>query len=352
MISSGGGYADGPPHNQGIYAFWQNVILPNGRVVICPFNSRNVGLYDPLTREYTNGPRHNLTGIASPSAAHGVYCGAILLADGRVLFTPWDAPFTGVYDPVADTLINVPSDSGVGSRGGAYWGGCQIADGRVVLASCLSAMLGLFDPATNTFTQGPSHGRGISNAAFCDAVALPNGLVLLVPYWGGNPRRLALYNPATNTVINGPAHDQGDPLGPQGAFSRGVLMYDGRVLLVPFHRNFGLYTPDPGGGIGSYANGPAVIEGNWAFSQAVLLADGTYLMVPEESNHIGFFNPANDTYTRGPRHGWGSEAFSDGGHLLTDPPWWPYERVLLTPFNSFHLGFWDTVIHDASAQVY
>ena len=104
-----------------------------------------------------------------------------------------------------------------------------------------SATIGLYDPSTNTFTRGP--GAGSDGAKFVGGVLLPDGRVLLVP-WGAD--HVGLYDPSADAWTEGK-----DDLSAVGnkygyKYDGGVLLPDGRVVLVPAKANHvGLY--DAGG---------------------------------------------------------------------------------------------------------
>jgi hypothetical protein len=318
-----GTYANGPVHGQGSVAFVGGVLLPDGRVLLVSLESAVIGLYDPVTNTYTNGPAHGQRRDDLdwyPAA----FWGGVLLPDGRVLLVPYNRSsgsfsgspsIIGLYDPITNTYTDGPSLSVTLSSQSslilAFQGGILLPDGRVLLVPFRSGSIGLYN-LDGTFTAGPGAG-GCGGG-----VLLPDGRVVLVPH---SSTTIGLYDPVTNTYTDGPAHERQIEGFQAGAFAGGVLLPDGRVLLVPLESTtIGLYDPsgaNPDGTvtIGTYTNGPVHGRGSNAFSGGVLLPDGRVVLVPRNSTTIGLYDPVTNTYTNGPDHGRGSSAFI-GGVLL------------------------------------
>ena len=68
------------------------VLLPDGRVVLVPWDAKHVGLYDPSKDQWTEG-KDDLSAAGSYK-----YRGGVLLPDGRVVLVPWGAKHVGMYD--------------------------------------------------------------------------------------------------------------------------------------------------------------------------------------------------------------------------------------------------------------
>ena len=84
-------YTSGPAHGEGGNAFFGAAPLPDGRVVLAPFDSSNVGLFDPSDDSYTSGPAHG--------EGAGAFFGAAPLPDGRVVLAPYDSSNVGLSSP-------------------------------------------------------------------------------------------------------------------------------------------------------------------------------------------------------------------------------------------------------------
>jgi hypothetical protein len=66
--------------------------MPNGKVMLTPYrNTLNIGIYDPVTNTYTDGPEHG----------QGLYAftGSTLMPNGKVMLAPSHSPNIGIYDP-------------------------------------------------------------------------------------------------------------------------------------------------------------------------------------------------------------------------------------------------------------
>ncbi len=159
---------NGPLHGQGVSAFFSGVLAPNGKVILVPYNSTVVGIYDPVLNTFAAGPVHGQGANA--------FVGGVLAPNGKVVLVPFNSTVVGIYDPVLNTFAAGP----VHGRGAsAFFGGVLAPNGKVILVPHNSTVVGIYDPVLNTFAAGPVHGRGAS--AFIGGVLAPNGKVILVP---------------------------------------------------------------------------------------------------------------------------------------------------------------------------
>ncbi|MFT8038250.1 hypothetical protein ACMYM1_23600, partial [Salmonella enterica subsp. enterica serovar Enteritidis] len=65
--------------------------------------------------------------------------------------------------------------------------------------------------------------------------------------------------------------------------------------------NVGIFDPSDN----SYTSGPAHGEGLNAFRGAALAPDGRIILAPRDSSNVGIFDPSDNSYTSGPAHGEG-----------------------------------------------
>ena len=151
------------------YKYYGGVLLPDGRVVLVPYNANHVGLYDPSTDAWSEGT-DDLSAVSSGSK----YAGGVLLPDGRVLLVPSYANHVGLYDPSTDAWREGTDDlSAVSiSTYSKYYGGVLLPDGRVVLVPCLANHVGLYDA-----------GGTRNGAAYTVAALAPARNALLLPYY-------------------------------------------------------------------------------------------------------------------------------------------------------------------------
>jgi hypothetical protein len=306
-------YTNGPAHGKGSGAFYGCTLMPNGKVMLVPFNSPNIGIYDPIKNTYANGPTHGRGGAA--------FCGSTLMPNGKVMLTPNFSATIGIYDPSDNSYTDGPAH---GKGGGAFNGSTMMPNGKVMLTPQNSANIGIYDPVTNTYTDGPTHGKG--GGAFFGSTLMPNGKVMLTPYYSAN---IGIYDPIANTYTDGPAHGKGT-----SAFAGSTLMPNGKVMLTPRSSpNIGIYDP----ATDTYTDGPAHGRGSDAFFGSVLMPNGKVMLTPCSSPNIGIYDPIANTYTDGPAHGKGTDVFY-GSTLM------PNGKVMLTPRSSPNIGIYDPKI--------
>jgi hypothetical protein len=89
-------------------------------------------------------------------------------------------------------------------------------------------------------------------------------------------------------------------------------------------------------GVVTYTDGPAHGKGTNAFYGSTLLPNGKVMLTPSYSATIGIYDPVTGKYTDGPEHGKGGGAFR-GSTLM------PNGKVMLTPCNSDYIGIYDPV---------
>ena len=123
-------YADGPAHGKGNNAFRGATLAPNGKVVIAPNGSPNIGIYDPVANTYVDGPAHG----------NGAFAYGILLPNGKIVLVPIGSPNIGIYDPVANTYVDGPAH---GKGAGAFNGATLAPNGKIVLVPNGSPNIGI-----------------------------------------------------------------------------------------------------------------------------------------------------------------------------------------------------------------
>ena len=166
-------YGSGPAHGEGSKAFRRAALAPDGRVIFAPFDSSNVGIFDPSDNSYTSGPAHG--------EGSNAFRGAALAPDGRVIFAALDSSNVGIFDPSDNSYTSGPAH---GEGSGAFRGAALAPDGRVIFAPYDSSNVGIFDPSDNSYTSGPAHGEGAN--AFRGAALAPDGRVIFAPFNSSN----------------------------------------------------------------------------------------------------------------------------------------------------------------------
>lgn len=263
-------------------AFAGGVLAPNGKVILVPNGSSSpstippiVGIYDPDTNTYTNGP-------TVPNI--GRFIGGVLAPNGKVIFAPRSQPTIGIYDPVSNTYTNGPAHGQNNSS--AYWGAVLAPNGKVILVPGDSEYVGIYDPIANTFTQGPAHGESGAGTKYTGGVVAPNGKVIFAPR---DAAHIGIYDPITNTFTRGPAHGEGF-----NAFYGGVLAPNGKVILVPDGRSSSPQDPSEYIGIydpiaNTYTRGPTHGQALGSFRGGVLAPNGKVILVPYKSTAVGVY---------------------------------------------------------------
>jgi hypothetical protein len=90
------------------------------------------------------------------------------------------------------------------------------------------------------------------------------------------------------------------------------------------------------GSIATYTDGPTHNKGSEAFYGGVMMPNGKVALVPRNSVNVGIYDTIANTYADGPAHGKGSEAFS-GGVMM------PNGKVAMVPYSSANVGIYDPI---------
>jgi hypothetical protein len=307
----------------------------------------------------------------SRGAAHGkgnyAFANGERLSDGRVVMFPYYSADIGVYNPTSNSITFCAHGGGGGGR--AYTGGCVVNDNLVVLAPTLnSTTVGRYNPSNNTFSAGVAHGQG-SNA-FSGAVKLNNGNVVLIP---ASSQNICIYNPTNNTIQAVCNVGVGN-----AKYWGGELLSDGRVLFYTYANKYpAIFNPSNNtlfvssqylGSANNPFTGGAVIDGGKAilapnsvtdvgsynyvndivslsgsvtaaagtsgaqlFMSATKMADGRVMLIAHTSLYFVVYNPVKNTITRSASRTEVTYAFW-GGVLLSDG------RIVCIPYNSLYVG--------------
>jgi len=305
-----------------------SVLLPNGTVLFIPFNSTNVGLFNPITNNFTINT--NLKTFDT-TYTHGIYSatgasfyGGVLLPNGMVLFIPYNSTRLVVYDPnnhiLNDITTAADATNPLLSSGiyGKYSGGVLLPDGRILFVPTSTTnnianivLFELTDPVTLKYTltqklqitiQNPNPNNFAQNQndvsdLFKGGVLLQNGNVLFVPY---NAKSIGIYDPINN-IYNPITNNQTIYL-PYQAFSGGISLPDGRVIFSPFEMpsiliydltNNQITIPYAtlqlnGLNYTYVANTQQITpSGNGDYNSGVLLFDGRIVLIPMYAKNIG-----------------------------------------------------------------
>jgi len=293
------------------------VLLPDGRILFCPYGTSSVGIYNPATGLFSS--------IVSTGAQVPVnsFTSPVLLPTGNVIFTPLISKSNIVtYNPLSLTLSNsyLP-------RAG-FVGAVLDPTGNVAMMPFgTGSNVGSYNPTLGTFSNIVKVGN---DGTMAGAVLLPNGNVVGIP---GTNSNIIQYNPLTNPPIVSNSASLGGS--GTGKFSGGVLAPNGNVIMVPYSgtatSNIGVFNPSTF----AYSN-ITTGTGTQAFAGGVLLASGNVVMAPFNSSNVGMFDPVALQYSNCTLSG-ASGGFT-GATLL------PSGQVVFVPYNSANVGVLNTMV--------
>ena len=267
-------YNNGPVHEH-YGGFIGGVLAPNGKIILVPFHSPVIGIYDPITNIYNDGPGHG-------QGEEGAFIGGVLAPNGKIILVPNTSPNVGIYDPITNSYDNGAEHE---KEGSAFLGGVLAPNGKIIFVPNNSEYVGIYDPITDSYNDGAEHVQ--EDVPFFGGVLAPNGKIIFVPY---NSPFIGIYDPITDSYNHGAEHGQEDV-----QFVGGVLAPNGKIIFVPSQSPFiGIYDPITD----SYNDGPAHgFTGNPIFSGGILAPNGKIIIVPRASLYIGIFENRSYKFT-------------------------------------------------------
>ena len=325
------------------------VTLSDGRIFLVPSNTSSTGtngvayIYSSANSTFTTTAA--MTGLGTGTAT---FSGGVLLTDGRVFCVPYNTSTTGttnrayIYNPSTNTWSTTSAMTGLGAGTATFSGGVRLSDGRVFLVPYNTSTTGttnkayIWNPTNDTWATTSNSLTGVSTA-YSGGVLLSDGKVLLVPYNSSSlSRRAAIYNPTANTWSYSYSYLALSSTAYQGA----LTLSDGKVFLIP-NAVAATHIIDP-----SYGGTIDLTESNTSGVNScygcVIIPTTDYsgatyykiLMVP----HTSTFGYVYDLLTNTLSKTWdtfpGTDAFR-GGVLLKDG------RVFLVPSNSTTARIYD-----------
>ena len=91
-------YTSGPAHGEGDFAFHGAAKADDGRIILAPYGSDNIGIFDPSDNSYTSGPAHG--------EGDSAFRGAAKADDGRIILAPYGSDNIGIFD--LDVVFSEP----------------------------------------------------------------------------------------------------------------------------------------------------------------------------------------------------------------------------------------------------
>lgn len=280
--------ANGPARGAAAIPYRGSVVLPSGRVVLVPYRSATIGLFDAATGIITAGPAHGGGSVG--------YQGGIMLPDGRILMLPALASDFIVYDPASNEIVaRVPHGQPAPPSGRNHFHGAVLAaDDAVYVLHTSVRRVGRFDPVTQTFAlvgDVVPNDTGASDVPFYAAVLTPDRRVIFMPRANSRP---VAFDPATLSStalapsgITSATAFGGSFLGPEAA----IYAVRGSTTGAPMRY-------DPATDSWTTLPGAAFITG-MAFSGGVPLRSGRIAFLPKNGQYIGVWDTAAQTWTQG-----------------------------------------------------
>ena len=245
----------------------------------------------PNTLSYKN--------LGGPAVGTGRVGRSALLADGRLLFLPFDAAATPrIYNPINDgTSVGtaVVTTGFTGTDINKYGKGILMKDGRIIFMPNTTLRFCIYTPNYVTLTQPGTYNLtttpdasvdAVTNAGYSDGALLPDGRIVCVPLSAAN---IGIYTP--DYVSNGVGTFTRTSTPSATGYHSCTLLPDGRVFFVPKGATrIGLYTPDIAPGVGTFNNTTTPLATN--YDGCILLLDGRVLLISRvNSVKLGIYTP-------------------------------------------------------------
>lgn len=220
------------------------VLLPNKQLLFSPYNSTSIGLFDlNLINNIVYNYGYSIITPKDPLiTGNGIYNGCVLIPDGRVIFVPANSKLIGIYNYTSSlnngfSVVNIKNT-------GNYSGGVLLSDGRVLFVPSSGKIIGIFNPTSVTINNSLPGYSTITpstpslNGQFTGGVLLPDGNVLFIPSGNSSTNSIVtIFNTNDNTIST--VLSTFDMVG--NDYYGGTLLKDGRVVCVPyFNTNIGI----------------------------------------------------------------------------------------------------------------
>ena len=253
------------------------------------------------------------------------YRGGVLLQNNEILMVPHNNANTRAFNPETKTFRTINTH---GKGLGAFSGGLYLNSGGILLIPYNSPSICIAVPDISFIFSG-DHNLETPTPHFDGGVLLPNGWSCLIPAKANQVGLVNTLNSTSTEYINtGPKFK---PVGDSNQYSGGVLLLDGRVLMVP-HGNPYLRIYNPIKNIFDIISKiPLEISNvDKSFSGGVLGRNGIVYMAPYNAQKIGIYNPITNEWTVSSEADDLSTSKYTGGVLLRNG------NILFIPHNKGH----------------
>jgi len=168
--------------------YYSSLLLADGRILGIPNSTHSLAIFNGNVLEKRIGSAFTTT---------NAYIGGSLLPDGNVILPPFNAGQALLIDPIHDTTELVGDDFGTTLQS-KYYGSILLPDGRVIFVPNRAAQAAVYDPVSKTTTLVGAD-IGDSNQKFNCGALLPNGKILLVPL---EATQLCIFDPDDYSYTN------------------------------------------------------------------------------------------------------------------------------------------------------
>jgi hypothetical protein len=289
-----------------------SLLAPNGRVYFTPASATNIGVFNPMTNEFSTIVPVGGTSLAGTFK----YGSSVLCPNGNIFFISNASTTSLIFNPLAKTATNSTFSTTANYLKGGVLGGT----GAVICPpNVTNTSLYRLNPLT-----GASLGTLVLAAGYTAAVLTPTGNIVCVP---STATTIRVVNSTATSCVRSTTHSQTTP-----AYAGGVLVPDGNVVCVPYSSlNVTLYDP-----VSATLTQVPHGCGSAAFSGGVLLPTGNVVFIPYNAINVGMFDPVAQTYSNLVSVGSVAGKYS-GGTLLPDG------RVIMAQYNASNVGILNTI---------
>jgi hypothetical protein len=246
--------------------------------VFIPWNTSNIGLFNPLDSTYSN-----IAVKAQPATA--CFQGGVLGPTGNVIMVPRNSANIGIFNPTTLALTNVGP---IAAQSQSLFGaGVLLPNGNVVMSPLSAgANIGMYNSFSLSASGFTNVGPIASSGTWESASLAPNGNVVFAP---ASSLNVVVYNP---TFVSSPIGAGGfsnlaiGSMGGTNYFQGSVLLPSGNIVFCPADAsNFGMF--DPMSTPFQYSNSAFVSTATGKFFGCTLIPDGRVVFTPVASANVG-----------------------------------------------------------------
>lgn len=165
----------------GVFDTPDSILLPNGNVIMIPFTTSNIGMYNGsiYSNIYDTGTSMN-------------WQSGVLAPNGTVILVPWALTANiGIFDPNTFILSNVIQNTVEGS----FSSGVLLPCGNIAFTPYNASNVGMFDPKALAYSNSTFVGTDM--AKYSSGKLIPSGQVIFTPYMSGTVGIFDTFSPVS-----------------------------------------------------------------------------------------------------------------------------------------------------------